>query len=86
MKNLMWIAWPSFLLACFLEALVFTLVDPMDIHWLSDGVNLSRQGICSLAFFVFWAVTGISSALSIFLMNLPSQTNHSSSGHQPVTE
>ena len=68
-QRLMWIAWPAFLVAGVLETLVFAVIDPMDIHWLSEGFDLSRQGFYTLAFFVFWMVTALSSALSIFLAN-----------------
>ena len=67
----MWIAWPAFLVAGVLETLVFAVIDPLDIQWLSEGFDLSRSGFYTLAFFVFWGVTAIASALSLFLANPP---------------
>ena len=52
-----WIAWPAFLLACLLEMLVFALVDPQDLHWFGQPIELSRQAVYTLAFFVFWALS-----------------------------
>lgn len=55
-KRLMWIVWPAFLAAGVMEMLVFAAFDPQDMHWLGQSVEMSRTGIYSLAFFVFWLV------------------------------
>lgn len=65
--KLMWIAWPAFLVAGILELLVFAVVDPQDLMWFGQPVGLSRQGVYTIAFFVFWGVTMISSALTTLL-------------------
>lgn len=66
-QRIMWIVWPSFLMAGVLEILVFAMVDPQDLHWLGQSVQLSRQGVYTVAFFVFWLVTLLSSALTALL-------------------
>lgn len=66
----MWVVWPAFLMAGVLEVLVFALVDPHDLHWFGQPLALSRQGVYTLAFVVFWVVTATSSALTI-LLSLP---------------
>ena len=66
-KRIMWIVWPSFLMAGVLEILVFAMVDPQDLHWFGQAVQLSRQGIYTVAFFAFWLVTLLSSALTALL-------------------
>ena len=66
----MWVVWPAFLMAGVLEVLVFALVDPHDLHWFGQPLALSRQGVYTLAFVVFWVVTTTSSALTI-LLSLP---------------
>jgi hypothetical protein len=63
----MWITWPSFLVAGLLEVLVFALVDPHDLHWFGQDLDLSRQAIYTLAFFAFWALAMLSSALTALL-------------------
>ncbi|WP_295503482.1 hypothetical protein [Limnohabitans sp. Rim8] len=63
----MWIAWPAFLVAGLLEVLVFAFVDPQDLHWFGHGLDLSRQAIYTLAFFDFWALAMVSSALTLLL-------------------
>lgn len=66
-QRLMWIAWPAFLVAGVLEMMVFAVLDPLDVPWLTEGFDLSRSGLYTIAFFVFWMVTALASALSVFL-------------------
>jgi hypothetical protein len=61
------IAWPSFVAACMLEMLVFAAVDPLDIHWSANTPGWSRQGVYSAAFFSFWGICALSSAVTAFL-------------------
>jgi len=63
----MWITWPAFLVAGLLEVLVFAFVDPHDLHWLGQDLDLSRQAIYKLAFFAFWGLAMLSSALTALL-------------------
>lgn len=71
----MWIAWPAFLMAAVLEMLVFAFVDPSDLHWQGQGLNLSRAAIYTLSFFVFWGITMLSSALTTMLAMSPFEVN-----------
>lgn len=71
----MWIAWPAFLVAGVLEMIVFAMVDPSDLHWFGQPLNLSRQAVYTLAFFVFWGVTMASSALTTLLALSPFEEN-----------
>ncbi|WP_382325631.1 hypothetical protein ACFJGX_15760 [Hydrogenophaga sp. UC242_50] len=64
----MGIAWPAFLLAAVLEMLVFAMVDPGDLHWFGQPLDWSRQAVYTVAFFVFWGVTAVSSALTALLV------------------
>ena len=75
MQRLMWIAWPAFLVAGMFEILVFGLVDPEDLHWFGHPLALSRQGVYTLAFFAFWILTMVSSALTTLLSVSPFETN-----------
>ena len=71
----MWIAWPAFLMAGVLEVLVFAMVDPQDLHWLGQPVPLSREGVYTVAFFVFWALAMASRALTTLLSLSPFEVN-----------
>lgn len=71
----MWIAWPAFLVAGLLEMLVFGLVDPQDLHWFGQALDLSRQGVYTLAFFAFWVLTMVASGLTTLLSMSPFEIN-----------
>ncbi|EJE50035.1 hypothetical protein PMI14_05374 [Acidovorax sp. CF316] len=76
LQRLMWIAWPAFLMAGVLEMLVFAFVDPQDMHWFGgQPLSLSREGVYTVAFFVFWLVTMASSALTTLLAMSPFELN-----------
>lgn len=66
-RRLMWIVWPAFLMAGVLEILVFALVDPQDLHWFGKPLEFSRQTIYTVAFFVFWGVSVLSSGMTALL-------------------
>lgn len=64
----MTVAWPAFLMAGVLEMLVFSLVDPGQLHWFGGApVELSATSVYSLAFFVFWVVIALASMVSQLL-------------------
>ncbi len=74
-QRMMWIAWPAFLVACILEVLVFALLDPQELRWLGEPLALSRQGIYTAAFFVFWVAAMVSSGLTTLLSMSPFEVN-----------
>ncbi len=64
---LMVVAWPAFLAACILEALVFALIDPLELTWGQAHLGWSRQTVYTLAFFVFWGVVAIAASVAVIL-------------------
>jgi hypothetical protein len=74
-QRIMWIAWPAFLVAGVLEVLVFAMVDPQDIQWFGHPLEFSRQGVYTAAFFAFWLITMLSSALTTLLSMSPFEVN-----------
>ena len=74
-QRMMWIAWPAFLLAGVIEMLVFDFVDPQSLHWFGQPLALSREAVYTLAFFVFWVLTMMSSALTTLLAMSPFEMN-----------
>ena len=66
-KQLMCIVWPAFLAACALQALVFAVVDPMELDWFGHPLPWSRQGIYTVAFFLFWLATAAASLMTALL-------------------
>src|SRR5664279_3681673 len=74
-QRIIWIVWPAFLMAGVLEVLVFAMVDPQDLQWFGHPVSFSREGIYSMAFFVFWVIAMISSGLTTLLAISPFEVN-----------
>ena len=66
-QRLMWVMWPAFMSACVLELLVFAVADPLELHWGGQALGWSRQGVYTVAFFVFWVLAMGSSALTALL-------------------
>ncbi|QDL39305.1 hypothetical protein [Rhodoferax sediminis] len=75
-RRLMWIVWPAFLVAGALETLVFAMVDPQDLRWFGQPVAMSSLGVYTLAFFAFWVITMVSSALTALLAMSAAEVNH----------
>lgn len=61
------ILWPAFLAAAVLEMLVFALVDPAQLQWADHAVAWPDMAVYTAAFFVFWAVALMASALTALL-------------------
>jgi hypothetical protein len=74
-QRMMWIVWPAFLVAGVLEVLVFAMVDPQDLRWFGQPIALSRQGVYTVAFFVFWIIAMMSSGLTTLLSMSPFEVN-----------
>jgi hypothetical protein len=66
-RTIMGLAWPAFIAACLLELVVFAMVDPHDVRWTGQPLGLSRMGVYTAAFFVFWAVSAVGCALTALL-------------------
>jgi hypothetical protein len=74
-RRLMWILWPSFLTACALELFVFAFIDPDSLELLGRPLEWPRNTVYSVSFFMFWLVTGASSALTTLLSQSPFEKN-----------
>jgi hypothetical protein len=66
-RQVMAVLWPSFLVACGMEVLVFAMVDPLSVYCGADVLHMSRQGIYTASFFVFWLMAAASSACTALL-------------------
>jgi hypothetical protein len=63
---LMWILWPSFLMAALASAVFFALVDPMDVT-IFGYFRPERETLYAAGFFFFWSMAALSSFLTMFL-------------------
>ena len=67
-RLLMWILWPSFLVAGMAEGFLFTVISPEDITFFGHHLEASDQAIYTVGFFILWGLCALSSALSIFVL------------------
>lgn len=67
LRALMWILWPSFMAAGIGSALIFALIDPLDVA-IFGYVPTGRMGFYTVSFFVLWVMAGMSSTLTAYLM------------------
>lgn len=70
------VVWPSFLMAGVLEMLVFSVVDPGQLHWFGGAaIESSATTIYSVAFIVFWIVISAAGAMSHLLAESATEIN-----------
>ncbi len=75
LRNAALILWPSFLAACLLEALVFAVVDPSELNWSGHESLPTRQGVYTVAFFLFWSISMACCSLVLWLSKPEHQVN-----------
>jgi hypothetical protein len=61
------VLWPGFVMAIPAVGIVFTLVDPEDLHLFGAPIEASRLGAYSVGFLFFWALGAACSALTCML-------------------
>lgn len=74
-QRVLWVLWPAFLVACVAELIVFSMVDPLELHAFGRPVELPREAVYAIGFFLFWALAALSSSLSVFLSRSPFEVN-----------
>jgi hypothetical protein len=67
-RLLMTILWPSFIMAAISVGVIFSLIDPETLVFHGNTIELSDVVIYSIAFFIFWFLGAIASALTALLM------------------
>lgn len=75
MQKLIWILWPSFVVAGVAEAIFFTLIDPQELYLFSEPVSFSRIATYSIGFFAFWALCAASSMFTCFIQRSSRELN-----------
>ena len=66
-KYIMWVLWPSFIVAGMGVGILFTLIDPTELIILGQPMHASRMAVYTLGFFILWAICAAASAMSCFL-------------------
>ncbi len=73
------ILWPAFLAAGVLEALVFAVVDPAELHWVSGvRIDWSAQAVYTFTFLMFWGAITAAGALTALLSIEADEVNDAS--------
>lgn len=75
MQRLIWILWPSFVVAGIAEAVFFTLIDPQELYLFGEPVEFSRIATYSIGFFAFWALCAASSTFTCFIQRSSGEIN-----------
>lgn len=72
-RHLLLVLWPSFVIAGLIAMLVFSAAHPEDMKGLGGLLTgMSATGVYTLAFFAFWIISAVGSALTLILA-VPSQ-------------
>jgi hypothetical protein len=66
-RRLIWVLWPGFVMAIPGVGLVFTFLDPIELHPFGHPLEMSRLGAYTVGFLFFWALGAASSALTCYL-------------------
>ena len=75
MLRILWVLWPSFVVAGIAEGIFFTVIDPQELYLFGEPVHLSRIATYSIGFFGFWAVCAASSLMTCFLQRSAAEVN-----------
>ena len=65
----------SFFTAVVGEVFFFTCIDPQQLYLFGQPVNWSPAMVYSLGFFMFWALTGLTSALVALMLKPGDEVN-----------
>jgi hypothetical protein len=79
------VLWPSFLVACAAELLVFALLDPRELAVLGRPLQADRMLVYALGFFAFWVIGAASSALTLALARPAAEVNRSAAADGETT-
>ncbi len=66
-RSLMLILWPSFLMAGVASAVVFALIDPLDVA-IFGYFRPERDVLYAAGFFFFWLIASLSSVLTLYML------------------
>ncbi|MBL8304504.1 MAG: hypothetical protein JNM26_17265 [Ideonella sp.] len=70
------VLWPAFLMAGVLEALIFVVVDPGELHWFGAApVQMSVGAVYTVTFLIIWGVMSISGALTALMLRSADEVN-----------
>ncbi len=74
-QKLIWILWPSFLVAGIAEILFFTVINPQELYLFGEPVRFSPLATYSIGFFGFWLMCAASSMATCFFQRPAEEIN-----------
>jgi len=74
-ESMIWILWPSFVVAGVAEVAFFTVFDPQELVFFGEPLTWSRTAVYSVGFFAFWAMTAVTSTLTCFFQRAAVEIN-----------
>lgn len=75
MQKILWVLWPSFIVAGVAEGIFFTVIDPQELYLFGEPVHFSKIATYSIGFFGFWLVCAASSLMTVFLQVSAAEVN-----------
>lgn len=75
MSKWIYILWPSFAAAAIGEIFFFAFIDPKQLFLLGEPIDWSPIAVYSVGFFMFWGVTGLTTALTGFFRRPAAEIN-----------
>ncbi len=76
MLRLLWVLWPSFVIAGVGEVVFFTVISPRELYLFGEPVKFSPMATYSIGFLCLWALCAASSAFTFFLQHTSEEVNH----------
>lgn len=76
MQRIIWIMWPSFIVAGLMTIVFFTLVDPADLSIFGVSLQDYRIATYSSGFLLFWVFFAGDSWLTLFFQRDANTVNH----------
>ena len=58
--------WPSFMMAIVATGLFFSAFDPMELYPYDLDFEINAVGAYTLGFFIFWALSAVSSMMTLY--------------------
>ena len=75
LNRLIIILWPSFLTAGVATVVFFTALDPVEFLAHTRLAEISRLGVYTIGFFLFWVLTAVTSVLTCYFQRPPDTVN-----------
>lgn len=66
-RCLMQVLWPAFIGAAMTVGLLFSVIDPIQIEWVSVHLDDSRPAAYTLGFLVFWVMFSVTCSITWYL-------------------